>query len=87
MVELRNFKNLVTLNLGETRVTHEGLKELKGLKNLSEVTIFSQNITDASLRVLREIGLLHKVTIAEGDSAFEQLHPMKSCSCRFRIRK
>jgi Leucine-rich repeat (LRR) protein len=53
--------DVTRMDLVNTKVTADGLKELKGLKNLRTLDV---GVTDGVLRALREIGLLHALVRA-----------------------
>src|SRR5262245_9486673 len=53
MIELASFKHLHTLDIGNTRVTDEGLKHLAGLMQLQRLSLYaSRNVSDAGLKEL-----------------------------------
>ena len=54
MKELKEFKNLQTLNLAYTKVTPAGLRELKELRSLRTVELFVNQVTAPELKELRE---------------------------------
>jgi Leucine-rich repeat (LRR) protein len=56
-------KNLTMLDLRNTNVTPEGLRELAGFKELQELRL--STVTDRHLRELHRLGLLHLLSFAK----------------------
>ena len=68
MKELKDLKNLQTLNLAYTKVTAAGLKELKELKNLRTVELFVTG-GEATLNAIERQGfdvLSKRPTVGKG---------------------
>jgi Leucine-rich repeat (LRR) protein len=52
--ELKDLKNLTTLDLSETKITDAGLKELRELKKLASLSLANTQITDTGLKKLQK---------------------------------
>ena len=81
--ELKEFKNLTTLNLNNTKVTDAGLKELKDLKNLTTLSLYSTQVTDAGLKELKELKTLSSLNLASTkvtDTGLKELKEIKTLS-------
>jgi Leucine-rich repeat (LRR) protein len=74
-------KNLVSLNIGATRITDAGLKHLKGLVNLEDLGLLGTHVTDAGVvDLLKELKALRKLTLGETkitDATLKQVGELK----------
>ena len=57
-------KNLESLILWETNISHEGIQHLAGLKRLKQISFSDHSLNDAILRTLRKQNQLHLISQA-----------------------
>src|SRR5438094_747126 len=78
--ELKDFKQLTTLDLTFTRVTAAGLKELKELKQLTSLYIDGGKVTDAGMKELRHLTQLTSLYLGGAqftDAGLNELKDLK----------
>jgi internalin A len=65
LAELREFKNLESLELAGTKVTDAGLAELKQLPRLQTLSLWGTAVTDASLTRLKDLPRLQTLGLVK----------------------
>lgn len=74
---------IITLNVGNTRVTAAGLKELKDLRNLEELYLYGTPVTNEGLEALQECKHLTRLSLTltkVSDAGLENLKNLKGLS-------
>ena len=79
--EMKHFKSLLSLELGDSEVTDTGLKELAGLTSLQDLNLRDTRVTDAGLKELSGLKSLQSLNLSGtkvSDAALNELMGMKS---------